>query len=195
MSHNIRYETYPENCNKKKVQKEWDAFVAHADYQEGAKGLDSQIRWIEETICDSYEEAERFIEAHDKGWYDSLAVRYRAYFKPAPNQRIAFLQNKVNELKQKYEERDRRLCFAKRTSAFISCPHCQSKLARQYLKFNYCPVCHADMRSKTELGILNNMSEQLKKRRTELNEEIKTYNKKRQDLAQIRWLVKIEYHT
>lgn len=177
------------------MQKEWDTFVAHADSQEGSKGLDPPIRWMENTICDSYEEAMSFIEKNDKGWYDSLAVRCRSYTKPASSQRIAFLQSKVNELKQKYEERDGRLCFAKRTSAFISCPHCQSKLAKQYLKSNYCPVCHADMRSKTELGILNNMSEQLKKRRTELNEEIKSYNKKRQDSAQIRWLVKIEYHT
>ena len=76
MSHNVRYRDYPENVNKRKVQTDWDTFVAHEDWQEGASGLPSGIRWIDSVICNSYDAAQKYIESIDSGWYDQLAVRY-----------------------------------------------------------------------------------------------------------------------
>lgn len=61
MGHEIRYADYAENVNPKKVQDDWNNYVAHEDWQEGASGA-SPIRWINQT-CDSYEAAENFIRA------------------------------------------------------------------------------------------------------------------------------------
>ena len=60
-----------------KVQRDWDNYVAHADREEGCGGLGKKIRWLEDHICDSQEEAEEYIKREDRGWYDQLAVRFR----------------------------------------------------------------------------------------------------------------------
>lgn len=78
MAHNIKYFEYKEDVDRKKVQANLDNYVAHEDWEEGCSGLDSPIRWIENCgVFDSYDEALEYIKSHDKGWYDSLAVRYK----------------------------------------------------------------------------------------------------------------------
>lgn len=196
MSHNIRFETYQESCDRKAIQKEWDSVVSHEDYQEGATSLDPPIRWIENPILDSYEEAKEFIRKNDKGWYDSLAVRFRYYDLDAnkPSQRMEYLHNKLTTLQHKLRDREEKLFCANRTAEFVSCPHCHSKLARKYLTKNYCPVCSGDMRTKTELEAINRLKEQIQYTQKLLEEESKRPHKKKGDYV-VRWLVKVEYHT
>ena len=76
MSHNIRYLDYRCNVSQKKVQKNLDRYVALEDYYEGATGLPNPIRWIDH-LCKNRDDACEYIEAHDRGWYDSLAVQYK----------------------------------------------------------------------------------------------------------------------
>ena len=68
MSHNIKMSVYPENVNRTKVQSEWDNYVRMEDWQEGASGLPGKIRWIENTVLNSKEDAEEFINKNDNGW-------------------------------------------------------------------------------------------------------------------------------
>ena len=76
MAHNIRYLDYHCSVSKKAVQKSLDNYVAHEDYDEGAVGLPNPIRWIDH-LCKNSDEAYEYIESHDRGWYDSLAVQYK----------------------------------------------------------------------------------------------------------------------
>lgn len=76
MAHNIRHLSYHCSVSQRKVQNSLDDFVASEDYGEGATGLPSPIRWID-YICKNREEAEEYIKSHDRGWYDSLAVKYK----------------------------------------------------------------------------------------------------------------------
>lgn len=84
MSHNIMYDTYPENVDKGRVQKSWDNYVAIADRGEGASGLPGQIRWLS-TVCDSEDEAHDYIRSVDSGNYDQIAVRFRRAAAPLPS--------------------------------------------------------------------------------------------------------------
>lgn len=78
MAHNIKHLTYKEDVDRKKVQANLDNYVAHEDWEEGCSGLNSPIRWIENCgVLNSYDEALAYINSHDKGWYDSLAVRFK----------------------------------------------------------------------------------------------------------------------
>ena len=76
MSHNIRYLDYHCSVSQKKVQKNLDRYVALEDYYEGAVGLPNPIRWIDH-LCKNREEAYEYIQSHDRGWYDCLAVQYK----------------------------------------------------------------------------------------------------------------------
>lgn len=192
MSHNISYFDYEENVDRKRVQAKLDNHVAHEDWQEGCSGLNSPIRWIESCgILNSFEEAKEYIKSHDRGWYDSLAVRYKVLdgkettaLKKARG-KLTLAIKKRNELKYKPH-------FENAKATLIGCRNCGSKISRKHLKGNECPVCGVDMRPQT---VLDNIAKC--QRNVEVaqflveKEKIKAMDKK----CKVRWLVKVEYHT
>lgn len=191
MSHNVRMETYKENVNKEKVEKEWDAFVRHEDYEEGAHGLPARIRWID-VVCDSYEEAEAYIEKHDRGWYDQLAVKYKSYRDFEPTKKYEALTLRCTEAERSLFELNSKVHYRDVKSKFVSCRNCESKIATAYLKGNYCPVCHADLRPASLQERLKKLNDLCKKLNKELKEEEKKLKEKNMEIC---WLLKIEYHT
>jgi hypothetical protein len=74
--HNIKYLSYHCSASKRQIEKRLNAYVAREDWEEGASGLPSPIRWIDK-VFKTYDEAEAYIEGHDRGWYDCLAVKYK----------------------------------------------------------------------------------------------------------------------
>lgn len=191
MGHNIRMETYPENVNKEKVEREWDVYVQHADWQEGASGLPARIRWLN-VVCDSYEEAEAYIEKHDRGWYDQLAVKYKSYRDFEPTKKYEALTLRCTEAERSLFELNSKVHYRDVKSKFVSCRNCESKIATAYLKGNYCPVCHADLRPASLQERLKKLNDLCKKLNKELKEEEKKLKEKNMEIC---WLLKIEYHT
>lgn len=197
MGHNIRYYDYPEKVNKNKVQSDLDNFVAHEDWQEGCSGLYHKIRWLD-PICDCEEDAESYIEKHDRGDYDSLAVRYHAA--SASNSKLDKLQEEYRMACKAYQASLQSDNYpATRKSEYIGCPECGSKLNREILaksrKPNNCPVCNSDLRpvSIREREVSRFAKAKANKEKAErlLREEKKKLAKSSKN---IRWMVKIEYH-
>lgn len=195
MSHNIRYAEYPENVNRKKVQADWDNYVRHEDWQEGANGLPGQIRWIENEILGSEEEARAYINEHDNGWYDQIAVRFKEV-KTVKSKKYEELSEKLMELRKDYNRRNSIYYATTVKSEFVGCKSCGSKLASKYIQStNKCPLCKSDLRSPTTLSSLERLSERIKEVEKLLREEKQKLNKKSENNTTIKWLVKIEYHT
>lgn len=192
MSHNIKYETYHEKVNKKSVQAEWDAYVRHADWEEGASGLPNQIRWIDTTLPD-YDSAMSYIEQHDKKWYDQLAVKYIEYSGAKPTKKEETLKEKVGEACKKYNSLSNEFYFAGSKSAFKSCPKCNSKLSLSYLNSNICPLCYSDLRPSSAIIAIDKAKTNWKELQKAYDEERKKNEKKGK--KSVKWLVKIEYHT
>ena len=190
MSHNIMHRDYELNVNRNKVQKGWDDYVAHADYGEGATGLPNPIRWVENGISNSYEEAMERIEKMDNGWYDQIAVKYKSY-KPCSTKKYNELKTRMHQAFDNYHEKMIRIHYAAENvkSEFITCKHCGSKIATKYIKTNICPVCRTDMRPQSVLQSIENAQ----KKHAELLRQMKEEEKKAK--YEVRWLVKIEYHT
>lgn len=191
--HNIEYETYAENCNRKAVKKDLDTYVAHADYAEGASGLYNEIRWIEIQPLPSRHEAMEYIERHDRNCYDNLAVRYFEADDSVHNTpKYKELNDRVQKLNKEYEA----LAYASYPksvkSALITCKRCGSKIATKFYKTNYCPVCDEDFRSKTTLDRIKNKKEAVEKATKALEQYKSSYALKH---GKIYWLVKFEYHT
>ena len=191
MSHNIKHFTYAEKENKNRIQKDLDTYVSHETWQEGGHGTGG-IRWLD-AVCKSREEAEQYIEKHDRGWYDCLAVRYEAP--------IQFTSKKLEELKQAvitsykvYEDRANMNYPSTLTSEFIGCKSCGSRLNRAKMAAkpdgNKCPVCREDLRTDTILKSIETAKNKWKRVTAQKEEYINSHAKKER-----RWLVKIEYHT
>lgn len=192
MSHNIKYFEYREDVNRKKIEAELDNYVAHEDWQEGCHGLNSPIRWIESCgVFNGYDEALAFIKSVDRGWYDSLAVRYRDFDgKETPALKKA--KEKLNAAIEKYSTSNNKFHFAEAKSAFIGCQTCGSKISHEYLEGNCCPVCGNDLRPKSTRDTIAKYKDNVDKARVLVTEEEKNAVAKH---SKIKWLVKIEYHT
>lgn len=189
MSHNIRHTSYPENVNKKTVQAEWDEYVRMEDWQEGASGLPNPIRWISAVTYNSYDEAEEAIKRMDNGWYDQIAVKYYAPVSEK-SAKVDELTKACVESMKEYEDRNRVLYASKVNCAYITCKTCGSKLSRMHLRSNACPVCRSEIRPDHMLKWVDVAKKRWNKACAAKDEYVNKHSKK-----EVRWLVKIEYHT
>lgn len=201
MSHNVRYYDYKVNVNKSEVQEELDDYVRHADWEEGASGLPNPIRWVDRTF-NSYEEAKAFIEREDRNrWYNCMAVKYRTVKSDALRQskqskKEAELTARIKEQMDRLNKLTELSSIQNRTSEYIGCEKCGSKLKRELLKGECCPLCRNDLRSKTNLERMANARARADALRDERDaEEKKRIESLKKSSGEIRWLVKIEYHT
>lgn len=188
--HNIEYYEYPENVNQKKVQMELDHHVAMEDYQEGCSGLNGDIRWLNRLgVAKDRDDAERLIKLNDRGWYDQLAVMFYHPIRTQANQRLKTLDERENNARQAYNAKNG--VWAESLKAeFVGCRHCGSKLKRELIHTNICPVCRKDLRPDTTLAQVKAAELKWKKAQAEHNSYRIDHSKK-----EVRWLVKIEYHT
>ena len=189
MSHNIEHFTYPKNVNKAQVQKNLDNYVAHADWQEGCTGLYNNIRWLDNKVYESEDEAREAIKKMDRGCYDQLAVLFQNHQTP-DDEKVRELNSKAAMACHEWNRRDRILYAETVTSTFIGCKKCGSRLARVMLCSNSCPVCHAELRPEHMIKSVASAKSKWDKAQRDVAEYIKKKGK-----TDVMWLVKIEYHT
>jgi len=201
MSHNIQYASYPLSVKKIDVQEEWDEYVRHEDWQEGASGTPNPIRWVDRTFP-NYDAAQQYIEEQDRRiWYNCMAVKYETVKRDAlraskPSKKEEELSAQIKATMDSLNKIEKQASIQNRTSEYIGCEKCGSKLKRTLLKSEYCPLCRNDLRSKTNLERMANA----RKKADELRDRREALEKKRvEDLKktsrEVKWLVKIEYHT
>lgn len=187
--HNVEHWSYKENVDRDKVRDEIDYYVAHEDWQEGCAGLLKGIRWLDaEPICESYSEAVARLEKLDRGGYDNLAVRF--YERRKPNdKKMKELVEKAEKALKEYEEVNKASYPKSLHSEFVTCKSCGSKLKRELIRGNSCPLCGVDMRPESWMKRIEVKDAALKKAQREVFEHEKKGKK------EVKWLVKFEYHT
>lgn len=190
MAHNIEYYTYEDNIKRDCVKQKLDHYVAQADWQEGCSGLPRPIRWLDTVfVYEDQEAAEKAIQSLDRGDYDQLAVRYYEYQKNDSKARQALCE-KIKKAHDDYYNKLNPVWAAGLKAEFVSCRKCGSKLKREYIKRNTCPVCGADLRPESTLATIAKAKERWAGSMKALADYDKAHGKKK-----VMWLVKIEYHT
>ena len=184
--HNIQYLDYPKNVARKTVNEDAER-IAACD----GDGYNSRLTFHENIICDSWDEAIKKIESLDNGWYDDHAVLYRDYTKvkltKAMNDLVA-RKKALCEQKQKYNTEHSVL---NQKAKFIGCKNCGSKLSKEHLRNDFCPLCRKDLRADYILDKLKWYDQKI----AECDKKYANLEKKQQDKAEIKWCVKIEYHS
>lgn len=199
--HEIHTEVFSMKTSKEKIKTVMDSYARkHGEYHQGIDRID----WIDSMEPFSNEdEAYEYVRKYLFGDYEQVAVPFlraenvEAQVKGHP--RLEASYRKVQEARQKaYDARneclnlERRFHFGQAKAAYISCRHCGSKISRDYLKTNYCPVCHADMRPRSTLDSISSKkkkAEELEEKASSLDKELRKKLK-----SEEMWLVKIEYH-
>lgn len=200
MSHNIEHRDYSIKTSKQAIFAEINSYVEHVTWAEGGSGID-RIRWLETKVCTNYDEALEYLESHDKGWYDCLAVQYKKYpdTKLEPSKKMTDLAQKINAERVKSADYEKAHSVKTFKADFVGCSSCGSKLKRELLQTEKCPLCKTDLRGKTTLETLAKykakIEEMIDMQETERKNQQAAYEKKQEKNAEIRWLVKFEYHT
>ncbi len=185
--HNIIYLVFNEKEDRRNIM---------ADIQERARddgdGYSSRITWHDKVEpLESYEEAKEFIESHDNGWYDDHAVRFRDYSTATKTKRMEEYESKISELTKSMREYKEKHSVHMLQAKHIGCPKCNSKLNKEYLRGETCPLCNEDLRSKTTLEKLEWYREKIRDYNSRIYEE----QRKQKKNCKIKWLVKVEYHS
>jgi hypothetical protein len=186
MGHAIRYIEVEEKANRKSVM---------ADIQEHARengdGYSSKMTWHDDiSPLQSRDEAKTFIEAHDNGFYDDHAVRFFDYSGATKTAKIKEYETKIAELMKSQQKYIAEHSVRKFQAKHIGCPKCSSKINKDYLRTERCPLCGTDLRSKTTLDKIAWFGTKIE----ELHNRIDTEKMKQKNKAKIKWLVKYEYH-
>lgn len=195
MSDNINYWVNPENIDRKTVEAELNECVRRWTCEEdgqGGHGLDNPIRWIFH-VCLNYDDAQAYIESHDKGSYDQLAVMFYEYPTLEPSKAMITLQNRLRA------ERDKRITYEEThgvdsfKAEYVGCPECGSKLKRALLRGNSCPLCKAELRRKTTLDTLKRYAENIRDIKEKMTHELRKMQKRQRKKAKVNWLIKTEH--
>ena len=193
--HNIEMFDFPENTSKEKIEKELNAHVKRETYYEGGHGLYNKIRWFDRVVGDR-QAASDYLERIDNGDYDQIAVKYiEVDNNVGMTQKHKDLLMRRKVLFDEYSTESRVLYKDTVKSQFIGCKGCNSKLNSKYIRGNSCPLCGLDLRSTTTLTALKNKKEKIDEIDKKIREEEKKRVEKQKNKGNVRWLVKIEYHT
>lgn len=184
--HNIHYAIYDEKVSKA---------VVMADIREHAEqdgdGYASRFTWHDNTApFESYEKAKEFIDAVDRNWYDDHAVKFKDY-SGIKSTKIDEYEAKIAELTKAQAEYIKSHSVKTFQAEFIGCKKCGSKLSKNYLHADQCPLCRSDLRSQTTLDKIKWYHDKIIDYRKRVDAE----QKKQSSKAKIKWLVKYEYHS
>jgi len=208
MGNIVNHGVYNLDVDKNKVQEYWDEVARREDWQEGCSGLPGSIRWVN-NMLDSREEAEKWIEENDRGWYDQVAVKFK-HVDEAKLQKIKAEDTKRKELLKKWEETcskknelDNKKHYEEVSSEYVGCKKCGSRINRVKLlstamvkNGNFCPVCREDLRPESTLKRIKAYDDKAEKLLGDLREYDKKLEAKlaKKEGENIKWLVKTEYH-
>ena len=195
MGHEIVYLSFPASLTEKQVQAELNAYAYEHETPRNAEFNIAGIRKLS-GVCEDYDAAEAFIRAHDRGWYDQLAVQYKHC-----SEQDKLLAKSVQEAKAKLAAAHKRLKeleayhFAGQKAAYIGCKACGSKLSAEHLakkQRHSCPVCGADLRPASKLEQIAKAKEAVVKAKQNHDAVVK---KAVTGLKyELFWLIKLEWH-
>ena len=136
-------------------------------------GYHGNLTIHKDKVYKDYHEAIEVIKKYNSGWYSDHIVMY--YDISAKG------RAKVTEWEKKRDNFIETHSIHQRSSAYIGCPECGSKLYLGYIKGEKCPLCNTDLRPKSTI------------------EKIKWYDKKTKECRNKNkekcWLAKIEWHS
>lgn len=170
----------------------------NVDREENPSGsyFGPQMHIHDDVICDSWDDAVKWIDDHDKGFYDDHAVRYRKNISPTVTMRKK--KEMINRIRASYSDFLENAKLKNRKSEYITCPECGSKINIPALvkyrgeKMHSCPLCGISLWSKSTKERNQSFLQRIEKAEREY-EELEAKNNKKSS-ADLGWCVKVEVH-
>lgn len=128
--------------------------------------------FFKEKICNTRTQAMEYLKAVPT----SYAVKYKIGIAPSP--KMVSLEKRLHEKEERLATYTSAQNEKKFTAAFVSCPHCKSRVNRDFIHPPLCPVCGKDMRSDTAVKTITTLEETVKDLRKRYEDTARKYNSK-----------------
>lgn len=184
MGHCRMFKSFSLKYDRKRIAADIQYEVTHSGDRYGT----DHIEFLD-GVCATYDDAVAALEKHGKNdWYPGYAIKYelRSNTKTKKVQDAESSLSKLNADRKTFAEKH---SIHQRKSAFIGCPHCESKLANDRFKGEFCPVCRGDLRPQTTIDKLKDYDAKIKKAQDAVNA---AWNENA--VIGTEWLVMYEYH-
>lgn len=185
--HNIIHWTYPEKTSINKIESD----VVNYVHTHGDRYGTDRIVMLSNKPFDNEKQAKSYIDEMDRDFYGGYAVKFYDYSNAKKTKKIDELKAKLLELSKNRDEYISAHHVKEFKASFIGCAKCGSKLSRQHLISDKCPVCRNDLRAESTLERIASFEKRIKECKEKIQQEIE----KQKDKANIKWLVKFEYHS
>lgn len=190
MGHSINYFTFKESTSKNVIMAEVSReSVFEGDYHKPIE----KMEWHDNKVFDTQEDAQEWIEQQG-GFYRQIAVKFKGTENYVPSKTLTGLREKYKNAYTAYIDLERKFHFEGLKSATVSCKNCGSRIAKNYLHSNICPVCRTDLRPESTLKRISALREKADKLRKQVAEREKAEKRTSCKNSKTYWLVKIEYH-
>lgn len=187
MGHCVMHQTYPESWTERKITDD----VIECVNSHGDRYGTQSVRFPTTRVFENREAAEAYIEGADRGqFYGGIAVKFLDFSRVEDNKKATELRQKIADTNKKQAEYIEAHSVGKQKVAYIGCRSCGSKLNREKLSGERCPVCHTDLRPASILERIASFQ----KRINEYDAKLKQEREKDKKKARVQWLVKFEYH-
>ena len=185
--HNIMYFIFSEKMSANAIEKKVFEFV----HSNGDGCGTDRVKFVDYKIFENEEKARDYIKSLANDWYQGYAVKFYDYSKVKNTKKIDELEAKIKETLDKKNEYVSAHSIKNFKASYVGCSKCGSKLSREYLKGNRCPLCGSDLRAESTLERIASFDKRIK----EYNAKIQQEKTKQKDKAEVKWLVKFEYHS
>lgn len=128
--------------------------------------------FFKEKICNTRTQAMEYL----KSIPTSYAVKYKIGIAPSP--KMVSLEKRLHEKEERLATYTNAQNEKKFTAAFVSCPHCKSRVNRDFIHPPLCPVCGKDMRSDTAVKTITTLEETVKDLKKRYEDTARKYNSK-----------------
>lgn len=185
--HNILHWAYPEKTSISVIESDVINYVKSHGDRYGTE----RIVILSTMPFDNEEQAETYIREMDRGFYGGYAVKFYDYSQTQDTKKTKQLKIKLADIMHKKSEYIATHHVKDFKASYIGCSKCGSKINKQFLRSDKCPVCYQDLRAESILERIANFDTRI----IECQEKIQQEIQKQKDKAEKKWLVKFEYHS
>lgn len=146
----------------------------------------SKINWINDSICKNYEDASASLKTIINSEYDAFAVRYLKVAKVRRSKELEDLEQKYNTVFGELRKLSEMNYVKGLKINYVTCKNCGSKLKKEYVYRDYCPLCGECLLPKAYQNKLKSTERKLKQIEEELNKE---KERLRMESNKVEWLV------
>lgn len=183
--HSIQYQEYPATWTLRQITANITDCVQHLGDGYGT----TSVKVPTQKVFGDIDEALDYLRDNIND-YDGLAVQFLDFDNVEDTEKIKELRGKISDTLVKQQQYLHDHSVRNRKAAYIGCPSCGSKLYREKLFGERCPVCHAELRSVETLKRLTSFDDKIKGYQKKITQE----RLKQKEKAQVKWLVQFVYH-